>query len=249
METRDRAAGAVELRRPASSRGREADHRPVEAVLEARGDDADHALVPARVEAGRACTVVAAPRDERSRSASASSCIVASISRRSRLSRSSCSREVHRPRLVVGEQALDADRHVGEPPGGVEPRAGDEAEVVRCRARRGRGRRRANSASTPGCALPGAHPREALLDEDRGWSASRRTTSATVPSATRSSSDARFGSARAANAPCARSSRAQSRAARRTSRPRRRGACAGNAQPGWFGLTMHRGRRQRGPGR
>jgi hypothetical protein len=32
-------------------------------------------------------------------------------------------------RFVVGDQALDAERHVGEAAGGIEARAGDEAEV------------------------------------------------------------------------------------------------------------------------
>ena len=38
-------------------------------------------------------------------------------------------RAVGRARLVVGDQALDAEAHVGEPAGGVEARPGDEAEV------------------------------------------------------------------------------------------------------------------------
>ena len=38
-------------------------------------------------------------------------------------------RAVRGARLVVGDQALDAEAHVGEAAGGVEARPGDEAEV------------------------------------------------------------------------------------------------------------------------
>ena len=45
-------------------------------------------------------------------------------------------RELVRARGVVGEQAFDAERHVGEPPGGVQARPDREAEVGRARLAR-----------------------------------------------------------------------------------------------------------------
>ena len=93
----------------------------------------------------------------------------------------------------LGEQAFDAEAHVGQAAGGAEARADAEAEV---------GRRR-----PPGESLPppeqrsdarlqaaGAHALEALGDED-AVVAVELTTSAMVPSATRSSRSAKLGSA------------------------------------------------------
>ena len=51
-----------------------------------------------------------------------------SISRRSRLMASSCAR-VRRRAGVVGQQAFDAQRHVGQAPGGVDARPQRKAEV------------------------------------------------------------------------------------------------------------------------
>ena len=178
------------------------------AVLQPRRDDADHALMPVGAVERTACTRRHRRRDAAaSRSASASSCIVDSMSRRSRLSRSSSRAIGCGLALVVGEQAADAERHVGEPPRGVEARPGDEAEVDSRRARgvaAGDGEQRGDA----GLRAPGADAREPCATRMRlTWS--RRTTSATVPSATRSSSAARFGSARAANAPRCAQPRAQ----------------------------------------
>ena len=59
----------------------------------------------------------------------------ASISRRSRLSAIELARDRQRAAGVVGDQAFDAERHVGQPAGGVEARPEHEAQVVGGRAR------------------------------------------------------------------------------------------------------------------
>ncbi len=114
---------------------------------------------------GTACTASSRRRRRAAaRSASASSCIVASMSRRSRFRRSS-SAASGAPRRRVGQQAADAERHVGEASGGVEARSGDEAQVegrgpprIAPGDREQRGDARLRAA--------GAQAREALLDED-----------------------------------------------------------------------------------
>ena len=73
-------------------------------------------------------------------------------------------RAVRCARLVVGDQALDAEAHVGEAPGGVEARPGDEAEVEA----RGLGERPAGGAQQrrdAGRAAPGAQALQALRDQ------------------------------------------------------------------------------------
>ncbi len=72
--------------------------------------------------------------------------------------------ERRRRRLGVGEEAADAERHVGEAPGGVEARTGDEAQVVarrppRIAAADGQQRRDA------GLRAAGADAREPLRDQ------------------------------------------------------------------------------------
>ena len=105
---------------------------------------------------------------------------------------------------VVGEQAFDAEAHVGEAAGGVEARAEDEAEIEGCRLRRiaAGGLEQGGEA---GLQLAGAHALQALADED-AVVAVELTTSATVPSATRSSRLARLGSGRRRRQPRSRSS-------------------------------------------
>ncbi len=76
--------------------------------------------------------------------------------------------------------------------------------VARCASRPAT----ANSASTPGCARP-ARMRARPCSTKIRFTWSRRTTSATVPSATRSTKAARFGSSRPVNAPCAPQQRAR----------------------------------------
>src|SRR2546426_5235217 len=117
-----RASGPLE--QAAGGGAREADNRAVQAVLQARGEDADHALVPARNEEGR--TVLFGKLF----------CFIERLLEHDSLDLPALPfeaiellRAVRGARLVVGDQALDAEAHVGEPAGGVEARPGDEAEV------------------------------------------------------------------------------------------------------------------------
>ena len=91
---------------------------------------------------------------------------MASTSRRSRLSRSSSRASVERLALGIGEEAADADRHVGEPAGRVQARARDEPQVERGRRGARRGPATREQREHAGARLAGAHAREALLDED-----------------------------------------------------------------------------------
>ena len=67
---------------------------------------------------------------------------------------SSVPRELGGAGRIVGEQAFDAERHVGQPPGRIEPRAEGEAEVDRRWPGAGRAPAAANSAAMPGCIRP-----------------------------------------------------------------------------------------------
>ena len=173
----------------------------------------------------------------RSSSASACSRMPASTSRRSRLMASSVCGQLGGARRVVGEQAFDAERHVGQPAGGVDARAEREAEVEGAARARRRARRprtappRRAACGRRGCASGPARP---------GGGCWRRacTTSATVPSATRSSSASSRGCVGARRTRRARAARRAAPAARRTSRRRRRATCSRTSQPGWFGLTI-----------
>ena len=99
-------------------------------------------------------------------------------------------RAVRGARLVVGEQALDAEAHVGEAAGGVEPRAGDEAEVEARRLGRV-APRRAQQRRDAGWPRP-ARRRFRPCDTRLRLLASSGTTSAMVPRATRSVRDAQI---------------------------------------------------------
>ncbi len=103
-------------------------------------------------------------------------------------------RAVGGARLVVGEQAFDAEAHVGQAPRGVQARAEDEAEVE---AGRVAGRAAGGARAAPrGPALPWpARRRFSPCATRMRLFASSGTTSATVPSATRSVRAARLGSA------------------------------------------------------
>ena len=138
--------------------------RPVQPVLEARGDDADHALVEVGVVdgeggidlAGRGHGAVdqplgllAHPGLDRAPLA------VDGVERGGELGGAA---------RVVGQQALDAERHVGQPPGGVEARAEGEAEVLGAglaRVAAGGGEEGGDARLHP----PGADPLQALGDE------------------------------------------------------------------------------------
>ena len=128
---------------------REDEGRPVQAVLQADGDDADHALVELGVEERQRRRRLAFAASACSSSASACSRMPASTSRRSRLMRVELLRQLGGARRVVGEQAFDAERHVGQAAGGVDARAEREAEVERRWRARRRGRRRRTAPRRP----------------------------------------------------------------------------------------------------
>ena len=96
-----------------------------------------------------------------------------------------------RPGQIVGGQAFDAQSHVGQASGGIEARSEDEAEVeavaVEDRARRRQRARRGQAAGVLSRGRGSWLTRMRLLR-------SRRTTSATVPRATRSRRLPRLGS-------------------------------------------------------
>ena len=170
--------------------------RAVQLVLQARGDDADHAFVEAGVEhADRRRRLVAFVEQRSRQSASACSRMPPSISRRSRLMPSSVRASSSARAGVVGQQAFDAQRHVGQAPGGVDARAQRKAEVegggARAASRAGRREQRGHArlharrrARASGPAPPGG-----------GCWRRACTTSATVPSATRSSRASSLGCA------------------------------------------------------
>ena len=156
-------------------------------------------------------------------------------------------REFERALEAVRRQAFDADRHVGQAPGRVDARADREAEVVGAGGARRPCPATWNSAAIPGCRRP-LRMRCSPCATRMRLLRSRRTTSATVPSATRSSSVVELRLRRRREARRARAVPRAARAARRTSRRRPPGSCSGKPQPGWFGLTMHAAVGQHGPG-
>ena len=114
-----------------------------------------------------------------------------SMSRRSRLMPSSVRASSSARAGVVGQQAFDAQRHVGQPAGGVDARAQREAEVEgggRLRLAAGGGEQAGQAAGqrAGADALRPCATRRRLL-------ASSFTTSATVPSATSGSSASSLG--------------------------------------------------------
>ena len=134
-------------------------------VLEPPGDDADHALVPIRVEQAERVGIgvggvdrAGVERGERlflHRRLDVAALAVQPVE---------LGGERQRRRIGLGEQATDADRHVGEPAGGIEAGTGDETQVVARRpariAPRG-GEQRAHA----GLRAAGADAREPLRDE------------------------------------------------------------------------------------
>jgi hypothetical protein len=164
---------------------REDEARPVQAILQARGDDADDAFVERRIEDGERGLDRAAQRE------GAVDLRLGVLAHR-RFERAPLAvdgvehrRELVGARGVVAQQAFDAERHVGQTPGGVQPRPDREAEVGGARLAR-LAPATANSAATPGCMRP-ARTRFSPCATRQRLLRSRRTTSATVPSATRSS--------------------------------------------------------------
>ena len=130
IESANRAARAAKL---AGHAARENNRGPVVAVLQTRRDDADDALVPFRpVDAARVSVGVCRVFDGFEvgegfvlhRALDVAALPVERV-------------ELGGQREPLGrrlrEQATDADRHVSEPAGGVQPRSGDEAQVERRR--------------------------------------------------------------------------------------------------------------------
>jgi hypothetical protein len=164
---------------------REDEARPVQAILQARGDDADDAFVERRIEDRERGLDRAAQRE------GAVDLRLGVLAHR-RLERAPLAvdgvehrRELVRARGVVAEQALDAERHVGQRPAAFRrgPIAKPKSAAL---AWRGSRPATANSAATPGCMRP-ARIRFSPCATRQRLLRSRRTTSATVPSATRSS--------------------------------------------------------------
>ena len=130
VEAGDRAARALELvllaRRLA---GREHEGRPVKLVLDARGDDADHAFVEVGVEHADRRRRLLAFLEQRFGHRQRLLAHVAFDLAPLAVDAVQRARQFVGARGVVGEQAFDAQRHVGQPAGGVDARAEREAEV------------------------------------------------------------------------------------------------------------------------
>ncbi len=162
VEAGDRAPRALEL---AAGAAGEHDGRTMVAVLEPPGDDADDALMPIGVEEAervriRLGAVDGAGFERGQRLFLHRRLDVAALA----VQPVELGGERHRRRLGVGEQAADAERHVGETAGGVEAGAGHETQVVtrrppRIATRGGQQRLDARVARDPrGCARAPARP-------------------------------------------------------------------------------------------
>ncbi len=96
----------------------------MQAVLEPRSEDADHALVPVgREERRLGLRLQRFQLFQRLLEHAAFDLAPLAVQP------VELARAVGGARLVVGDQAFDAEAHVGEPAGGIEARPGDEAEV------------------------------------------------------------------------------------------------------------------------
>ena len=235
------AAGTLD---DAAFAGREGEHRAVQPVLDARGEDADDALVPALVEqrdAGGA--VVDGHRFEQMQG------LLLHVG----LDFTAFAVEIvellgdgQGAGRVVGDQAFDAQAHVGQAAGGVEARAEQEAEVEGGGAF---GSRPAalNRAAMPAFIWPRACASGPWLTRMRLLRSSL-TTSATVPSATRSSRwRIRF---RALGVETSRVAQFGAQGEHDVEHHADAGdALDGKPQPGWLGLTMHSAAGSVSPGR
>ena len=112
---------------------REGDHRAPQLFLDAAGDQPDHALMPGRVEQAHARALIApcAARAANAPRPAPSVCMSASISRRWVLSASSSRGQARGLRRIIGQQAADADRHVGQPAGRIESRRDGKSQIGR----------------------------------------------------------------------------------------------------------------------
>ena len=172
-------------------RAGEGDHRAAHALLHAARDQAHHALVPAGVEQAHP-GVPHLPGREVRQAAHRAERLVLHL----RLDRAALLVELveaHGETLgargIVLEQALDADAHVIEAAGGVQPRRHRRRRDPPRSAPRGCGRQWSSSAWMPATQRP-ARMRFRPCATSTRLLASSGTTSATVPSATRSSSAA-----------------------------------------------------------
>ena len=146
-------------------------------------------------------------------------------------------REIPRAADVVGDQALDAERHVGQPSGGIQARAEAEAEVeARCRTRFARGRAEqrgdARHAAVADALQPlrDQHAIVAVEPHDVGDGAKRDEVEQAV--------EARLGFLARERAAAAQLGAQREQHVNITPTPAR--CLLGNAQPGWFGLTIAR---------
>ena len=130
MQPADRASGTFDF---ALDAAREGDRRAMKFILDARGDNADHALMPLRVieaqgvAAGVGGLLKCCERGFLHLSLDASALAVQGVQ---------LLRDGLRARGVVGNQAFNAERHIGQSSGGVQAWAYGEAEIVRAGARR-----------------------------------------------------------------------------------------------------------------
>ena len=163
VQTRHRARRALDF---ILARLGEDDHRPVQAVLDPRGEDADHPRMPVRLEQAQAHGQPGVlgqfhfVEDEHR------------FGLHFRLDITPLAIQFVQPLRqqqgrvrVVGEQAFDAQRHVLQPPGGIQPWAEGEAQIRRhqlLRAALGD----ADQRTDAGTALAPADARQALGDED-----------------------------------------------------------------------------------
>ena len=127
MQRGDRAAGAFE--RAVLTSG-EDDGRAMEAVLEAGGENADHALVPVRLEEAQGKVV---PRVDVVQFGQGGLLHVGFYLPAFPVQRIQLPGDRARALLVIGDQAFDAERYVGEPAGGVQARPQHETQVVAAR--------------------------------------------------------------------------------------------------------------------
>jgi hypothetical protein len=169
VQAGDRTARALDLAAVAAGKGK---HRAMQFLLDARGDDADDALVPVGVEQRHRGAPAASRQPSRQvggrhrpwRAAQRLFLHARFDLAPLAIERVELLRDVHRPSLVVGDQAFDAQRHVGQAAGGVEARADHETEVDARRLRRvasGGAKNGAQAGRQP--ALPDAL--QALADE------------------------------------------------------------------------------------
>src|SRR5882672_7791656 len=130
MQAGNRAPRAPDLAR---TRGREGKGRTVVAVLDASGEDADDSLVPARIEkadAGALADRYLGHQLLRLR-------LHVGFDRPPlAVQVVELTGDVEGASAVFGDQALDPQAHVGQAPGGVQPRPEQKSEIESARARK-----------------------------------------------------------------------------------------------------------------